>query len=66
MKIIGIGNALVDVLTQLESDDLLSELNLQKGSMQLILSSARAPLAKVKIVISATTAIATYLLVPLM
>jgi len=36
MKIIGIGNALVDVLTQLESDDLLSELNLPKGSMQLV------------------------------
>ena len=36
MKIIGIGNALVDVLTQLENDDLLSELNLPKGSMQLV------------------------------
>lgn len=36
MKIIGIGNALVDVLTQLESDDLLSELRLPKGSMQLV------------------------------
>lgn len=36
MKIIGIGNALVDVLTQLESDDLLSELDLPKGSMQLV------------------------------
>lgn len=36
MRIIGIGNALVDVLTQLENDDLLSELNLPKGSMQLV------------------------------
>ncbi|MBE0651611.1 MAG: adenosine kinase [Bacteroidales bacterium] len=36
MKIIGIGNALVDVLTQLENDDLLSELSLPKGSMQLV------------------------------
>ncbi len=36
MKIIGIGNALVDVLTQLENDDLLSELDLPKGSMQLV------------------------------
>ncbi len=36
MKIIGIGNALVDVLTQLESDDLLSELDLPRGSMQLV------------------------------
>ena len=36
MKIIGIGNALVDVLTQLESDDLLQVLDLPKGSMQLV------------------------------
>lgn len=36
MKIIGIGNALVDVLTQLKDDDLLSDLSLPKGSMQLV------------------------------
>ncbi len=36
MKVIGIGNALVDVLTQLESDQLLEELYLPKGSMQLV------------------------------
>jgi len=35
-KIIGIGNALVDVLTQLENDELLATLNLPKGSMQLV------------------------------
>jgi len=35
-KIIGIGNALVDVLTQLENDDLLVALELPKGSMQLV------------------------------
>ena len=35
-KILGIGNALVDVLTQLENDHLLSELELPKGSMQLV------------------------------
>ncbi len=35
-KILGIGNALVDVLTQLESDDLLTKLELPKGSMQLV------------------------------
>ncbi len=35
-KILGIGNALVDVLTQLESDDLLAILELPKGSMQLV------------------------------
>lgn len=35
-KILGIGNALVDVLTQLENDDLLVTLELPKGSMQLV------------------------------
>ncbi len=35
-KIIGIGNALVDVLTQLENDELLEALELPKGSMQLV------------------------------
>jgi len=35
-KILGIGNALVDIMTPLENDILLTELNLPKGSMQLI------------------------------
>lgn len=35
-KVLGIGNALVDVLTKLENDTLLAELNLPKGSMQLV------------------------------
>jgi len=35
-KILGIGNALVDVLIQLENDELLSTLQLPKGSMQLV------------------------------
>lgn len=35
-KIIGIGNALVDVLVQMEDDSLLKELQLPKGGMQLI------------------------------
>lgn len=35
-KILGIGNALVDVLMRIEKDDLLKEFNLPKGSMQLI------------------------------
>lgn len=35
-KIIGIGNALVDVLVRLEDDLLLSEVQLPKGGMQLI------------------------------
>ncbi|HBL72887.1 MAG TPA: adenosine kinase [Bacteroidales bacterium] len=35
-KILGMGNALTDVLVQLTSEDLLNELGLPKGSMQLI------------------------------
>lgn len=35
-RILGIGNALVDVLVQVENDLILSELDLPKGSMQLI------------------------------
>ncbi|MFP4555427.1 MAG: adenosine kinase [Bacteroidales bacterium] len=36
MKVIGIGNALVDIMTSLENDDLLEILNLPKGSMQIV------------------------------
>jgi sugar/nucleoside kinase (ribokinase family) len=39
MKILGLGNALADVLIQLSNDDLIKQLNLPKGSMQLIESS---------------------------
>lgn len=35
-KVLGIGNALVDVLMRIENDNLLKEFNLPKGSMQLI------------------------------
>ena len=35
-KVIGIGNALVDLMTRIENYSLLSELNLPKGSMQLV------------------------------
>lgn len=35
-KIIGIGNALVDVLVRIDDDSLLEKLHLPKGSMQLI------------------------------
>ena len=36
LKIIGIGNALVDVLVKLENDSLLEVFSLPKGSMQLV------------------------------
>ena len=32
-NILGIGNALVDILTQIPDDDILEQLNLPKGSM---------------------------------
>ena len=35
-KVLGMGNALVDILIRLDSDKLLGELNLPKGSMQLV------------------------------
>jgi len=35
-KILGMGNALTDILLQIESDEILSTLNLLKGGMQLI------------------------------
>ncbi|NJM14419.1 MAG: adenosine kinase [Bacteroidales bacterium] len=35
-KIIGIGNALVDILVHLQDDSLLAQLKLPKGSMQLV------------------------------
>jgi len=35
-KVIGIGNALVDLMTKIKNDSLLTELNLPKGSMQLV------------------------------
>jgi sugar/nucleoside kinase (ribokinase family) len=36
MKIVGIGNALVDILAKLPNDNLLKELSVAKGSMNLI------------------------------
>lgn len=35
-KVLGIGNALVDIMTQLENDSFLDEYKLPKGSMQLV------------------------------
>ena len=35
-KIIGIGSALVDILTRIDNDEVLKEINIPKGSMQLV------------------------------
>lgn len=35
-KVLGLGNALVDIMTQLEDDNLLQNFNLPKGSMTLV------------------------------
>lgn len=36
MKILGLGNALVDILSRLKSDNLLVEIGIQKGAMDMI------------------------------
>ena len=36
MKVIGMGNALVDIMTRLKSDEFLKEFNLPRGSMTLV------------------------------
>ncbi len=36
MKVLGMGNALVDIMTRLDSDDILYRLKFPKGSMQLV------------------------------
>ena len=36
MKVLGMGNALVDIVTELPDDSLLEKFNLRKGSMQLV------------------------------
>lgn len=35
-KVLGLGNALVDIMTQVKSDDFLAKMELPKGSMQLV------------------------------
>lgn len=45
-KILGIGNALVDLLIQIEKDEFLNELNLPKGSMQLVDSDVKDVIAE--------------------
>ena len=44
MKILGIGNALVDILAKLPNDELLKELKVAKGSMNLIEEKMRKEL----------------------
>lgn len=41
-KVLGMGNALVDILTRMENDDLLTKLNFPKGSMQLVSAETSA------------------------
>lgn len=45
-KIIGMGNALVDVLVRIDDDSLLDKLHLPKGSMQLIQEDTLAEIRK--------------------
>jgi len=41
-SVLGIGNALVDILTRIDNDNILNELGLPKGSMQLVDEKASA------------------------
>jgi sugar/nucleoside kinase (ribokinase family) len=47
MKILGLGNALADILIQVPEDNLIRQLHLPKGSMQLIQSTDIAEIKKV-------------------
>lgn len=46
-KVLGIGNALTDILLQIEQDDILVKLNLPKGSMQLVDDQKLAEINKI-------------------
>ena len=46
-SVLGIGNALVDILTRIDNDNILNELGLPKGSMQLVDDKVSAKVAKV-------------------
>ncbi len=48
MKIFGIGNALLDVLLVLESDDSLKEIGIEKGAMDLISESQMEEIQQLK------------------
>ncbi|NOY50317.1 MAG: adenosine kinase [Chlorobi bacterium] len=45
-KVLGIGNALVDLLIQIEDDKLLDDLKLPKGSMQLVDANTKDHIAR--------------------
>ena len=45
-SVVGIGSALVDILTQINDDSVLNELNIPKGSMQLVDESSSALIEK--------------------
>lgn len=45
-NVIGIGSALVDILTRIDNDDILQELNIPKGSMMLVDEKSSALIEK--------------------
>ncbi len=46
MKVLGMGNALVDIIVPLENDEILTQLGLPRGSMQLIFDDKLAAVQK--------------------
>ena len=45
-SVIGIGSALVDILTRIDDDNILKEINIPKGSMQLVDEKSSALIEK--------------------
>ena len=45
-SVIGIGSALVDILTRIDDDNILKEINIPKGSMQLVDETSSALIEK--------------------
>ena len=45
-KVIGLGNALVDIMTPLENEDILKKIDFPKGSMQLVDASKSSEVLK--------------------
>ena len=46
-KILGIGNALVDILVHIDNDEILDRLGLQKGGMEMIDSQRKREILEV-------------------
>lgn len=46
MKVLGLGNALVDIVTRIDDDAILEKFNFPKGSMQLVNAATSASIGE--------------------